>query len=83
MGCFELFGSERVRTVRDLKGKTVAVPGLQTGPITFLASMAAYVGLDPRQDINWVPHPQAEAMRLLVKGQIDAFLIYPPELQEL
>jgi NitT/TauT family transport system substrate-binding protein len=28
VGCFELFGSARVRSVRDLKGKTVAVPAL-------------------------------------------------------
>ena len=27
-GCFELFGTERVRAIRDLKGKTVAVPEL-------------------------------------------------------
>src|SRR5262249_41193585 len=26
IGCFELFGSEGVRALRDLKGKTVAVP---------------------------------------------------------
>ena len=26
-GCFELFGSGQVRAIRDLKGKTVAVPG--------------------------------------------------------
>jgi NitT/TauT family transport system substrate-binding protein len=24
-GCFELFGMDRVRAIRDLKGKTVAV----------------------------------------------------------
>src|SRR5262249_20890665 len=28
VGCFELFGGERVRAIRDLKGKTVAVTGL-------------------------------------------------------
>jgi NitT/TauT family transport system substrate-binding protein len=82
IGCFELFGTDRVRTVRDLKGKTVAVPGLQTGPITFIASMAAYVGL-AHKDINWVTHPPAEAMQLLAEGKIDAFLVYPPEQQEL
>src|SRR5215471_7534885 len=27
-GCFELFGTERVKAIRDLKGKTVAVPEL-------------------------------------------------------
>jgi NitT/TauT family transport system substrate-binding protein len=83
VGCFELFGTERVQTIRDLKGKTVAVPDLQTGPITFIASMAAYVGLDPRQDITWVTHPRAEAMRLLAEGQIDAYLGFPLDPQEL
>src|SRR5262249_6099176 len=28
VGCFELFGTERVRAIRDLKGKTVSVPEL-------------------------------------------------------
>jgi NitT/TauT family transport system substrate-binding protein len=83
IGCFELFGTERVRTIRDLKGKTVAVPDLQTGPITFLASMVAYVGLEPRKDITWVTHPRAEAKQLLAEGKIDAFLGFPPDPQEL
>jgi NitT/TauT family transport system substrate-binding protein len=82
IGCFELFGSDRVRAVRDLKGKTVAVPELRTGPITFIASIAAYVGLDSLKDINWVTHPPAESMQLLAEGKIDAFLAAPPELQE-
>jgi ABC-type nitrate/sulfonate/bicarbonate transport system substrate-binding protein len=34
VGCFELFGSERVRTIRDLKGKSVAIPEL--GPARHL-----------------------------------------------
>jgi len=83
IGCFELFGTERVRAIRDLKGKTVAVPDLHTGPITFLASMVAYVGMDPRKDITWVTHPPAEAKQLLAEGQIDAFLGFPPDPQEL
>jgi len=28
VGCFELFGTEQVRSIRDLRGKTVAVPAL-------------------------------------------------------
>src|SRR5262245_21242414 len=83
IGCFELFGTERVQTIRDLKGKTVAVPDLRTGPITFIAGMAAYVGLDPRQDITWVTHPRAEAMQLLAEGKIDAYLGFPPDPQAL
>ena len=45
--------------------------------------MAAYVGLDPRKDINWVTHAPAESMQLLAEGKIDAFLGFPPQPQEL
>ena len=30
VGCFELFATDRVRTIKDLKGKTVAVFGLES-----------------------------------------------------
>jgi NitT/TauT family transport system substrate-binding protein len=83
IGCFELFGTERVRTIRDLKGKKVAVPDLGSGPHVFVASMAAHVGLDPRKEINWVTHPTAEAKALLAEGKIDAYLGFPPDPQEL
>jgi NitT/TauT family transport system substrate-binding protein len=82
-GCFELFGTSRVRAIRDLKGKTVAIPELGSPYHIFVASMAAYVGLDARKDIKWVIHPPAEAMRLLAEEKIDAFLGFPPQPQEL
>jgi NitT/TauT family transport system substrate-binding protein len=83
VGCFELFGSERVRSVRDLKGKTVAVPALGSSHHIFVASMTAYVGLDPRTDIHWAIHRGPEAMQLLAAGQIDGLIGFPPEPQEL
>jgi NitT/TauT family transport system substrate-binding protein len=82
IGCFELLGSERIRTIRDLKGRTVSIPALDPSPYAFLASMAAYVGLDPRKDINWVKHGAGEAMQLLAEGKIDAYLGFPTEPQE-
>ena len=83
VGCFELFGTERVRAIRDLKGKTVAVNGLGGSDHVLLASMAAYVGLDPRQDIRWVISRPAEAVPLLTEGTIDALMAFPPQAQEL
>jgi NitT/TauT family transport system substrate-binding protein len=83
VGCFELFGSERVRAVRDLKGKTVAVTELGLTQHVFLASMVAHVGLDPNKDVNFVEHPAAEAKRLLAEGKVDAYLGFPPDPQEL
>jgi NitT/TauT family transport system substrate-binding protein len=44
--------------------------------------MAAYVGLDPRKDINWVNHSADESMRLLAEGRIDAYLGFPTNPQE-
>ncbi|HEY1334406.1 MAG TPA: ABC transporter substrate-binding protein [Myxococcaceae bacterium] len=83
VGCFELFGSSRVRTIRDLKGKTVGVRGLETPPHAFLVSMLTHVGLDPGKDVAWTTHPSEESMRLLARGEIDAFMGFPPEPQRL
>jgi NitT/TauT family transport system substrate-binding protein len=83
VGCFELIGTERVRAIRDLKGKTVTVPELGSSHHVFLASMVAYVGLDPHKDIKWVTHPAKESVRLLLAGEVDAFLAFPPDSQEL
>ena len=83
VGCFELFGTERVHAIRDLKGMQVGVPGIGSAHHIFIASMAAYVGLDPHRDIHWVTHPSATAMQLLAKRKIDAFIGFPPEPQEL
>ena len=83
VGCFELFATEHVRTIKDLKGKTVAILAKGSAQHVFLASIATSVGLDPNRDINWVDHPAAEGKRLLAEGKIDAFLGFPPDPQEL
>jgi NitT/TauT family transport system substrate-binding protein len=89
VGCFELIGNERVRTIRDLKGKVVVVPRLGSVPHLIITSMASYVGLDPHKDITWVVHSETEALRgqsamqFFIEGKADAFMWYPPESQEL
>ncbi len=82
-GCFELFAREEVRTVLDLKGKSVGIQAIGSSPHVFLTAMAAYVGLDPGRDINWVTSQSIKPMQLFADGKIDAFLGFPPEPQEL
>jgi NitT/TauT family transport system substrate-binding protein len=82
-GCYELFGTERIRTIRDLKGKTVAVPELESAHRLFVVSMATYVGLDPSRDINFVVYPAADSVQRLADGGIDALMAFPPIPQEL
>src|SRR5262249_12479693 len=80
VGCNSLFAHEGIRSVRDLKGKKVSA-GLVPQPL--IASMAAYVGLDPAKDIEWVSSPLGTAKDLFVERKIDAFLALPPDPQEL
>ena len=82
-GCFELFAHAPIRSMLDLKGKTVGVQGLGSIPHVFLAVMATYVGLDPANDINWVTSSSVRPKELFADGKIDAFLGFPPEPQEL
>jgi NitT/TauT family transport system substrate-binding protein len=82
IGCFELFGHDNVRSITDLKGKSVGVPALGSSPHVFLSAMAANVGLDPASDISWVSSPSPRPIDLFADGKIDAFLGFPPEPKE-
>jgi NitT/TauT family transport system substrate-binding protein len=79
-GCVELVASGRVRSTRDLKGKNV---GIDTDTRNFISMFAAYVGLDPQKDINWVEIPFAENVPMFTQGKIDAFMCSPPLSLEL
>jgi NitT/TauT family transport system substrate-binding protein len=84
VGCFELFAKEGLRSITDLKGRSIGVQGLGSSPYVFLAAMAAHVGLDPVKDIRWIiPDPSVKPIELFAAGEIDAFLGFPPEPQEL
>jgi NitT/TauT family transport system substrate-binding protein len=83
-GCYELFGNDRIQKVRDLKGKSVAVSEIGAGDYIFISSIAAYYGLDPRRDINWVAtHSFANSMQSFINGKVDAFLAFEPQPHEL
>jgi NitT/TauT family transport system substrate-binding protein len=82
-GCYELFTAKPLRTLLELKGKTVAIRTKGGPEHVFLSSMAAYVGLDPRRDLTWVTFPADESIELLRQGKVDAFMGFPPQPQEL
>jgi NitT/TauT family transport system substrate-binding protein len=83
-GCYELFAHDPIRTISDLKDKRVGISIWGGGAHLFLAIMVAQVGLDPHQDINWVtPGPTGTPMQLFADRQVDAFLGFPPEPQDL
>jgi NitT/TauT family transport system substrate-binding protein len=82
-GCYELFAHEPVRTVSDLKGRKVGIRSFDASEHLLVAIMAAHVGLDPHSDIDWVTRPIGKSVDLFVQREVDAFLGFPPEPQEL
>jgi NitT/TauT family transport system substrate-binding protein len=80
-GCFEVLGRDDIRSITDLKGRTVGA-ALGGGDARLLKIMASLVGLDPVADIRWVTSASRGPMDLFTEGKIDAFLALPPILQE-
>ena len=76
-GSYELFAHEGIRSIADLKGKRIAAESI------LLSLVAAYVGLDPKRDLNLVENRAAEPLELFAEGMLDAYLAFPPENQEL
>jgi NitT/TauT family transport system substrate-binding protein len=83
VGCFELIATDQIRSVRDLKGRTIAVGRLGNADHIFAASIVAYVGLDPRIDVNWLVYDRSDPAEVLTSGQADAVIGFPPIPQDL
>jgi NitT/TauT family transport system substrate-binding protein len=84
VGCYELFAHEPIRAISDLKGKRVGIPQEPgSSGHMLLAVMAAQVGLDPRKHIDWITKPTGDFLEVFAAGEVDAFLGFPPEPQEL
>jgi NitT/TauT family transport system substrate-binding protein len=66
-----------VKTVQDLKGKTIGVFSLATGGIAFMKSYLRQNGMDPEKDVNLVAvglgAPPVEALRT---GKVQALLFW-------
>ena len=75
-GCYELFAHGGIRGA-DLKGKRVG------GDSRLLSLIAANVGLDPKKDLTLVDVFGAEGVDLFAEGKLDAYMAFPPEVQDL
>ena len=76
-GCYELFAREGIRSIADLKGKSIG----HYGGLNLISAIVAYVGLDPKKDLALVNDPALKPLELFVEGRLDAYLGLPPEPQ--
>lgn len=77
-GCFELFATPGISTIRDLRGKTIAVNAKNASDqfYGFFSILLAYVGVDPRTEVNFIEiGPDLNALRdAFVDGRSQAFI---------
>jgi NitT/TauT family transport system substrate-binding protein len=83
VGCFELFAKDAIRSVRDLKGRSIGIGVIGGSAQMFLASLGASIGFDAVRDVRWITDSTPKPLELYVNGEIDAFLAHPPEVQQL
>ncbi len=70
-GCLELIANDSVEGISDLKGKRVGMHDIDAPSRVLVALMAAYIGLDPNNDFEWVqeasrwkPSPKESSMHI-------------------
>ncbi len=61
-----------IRTVNDLRGKRIGVPGMGTPPFIFANRVLGAQGIDPSKDVTWLVFPAGELGLALDKGEVDA-----------
>lgn len=76
-GCQEVWAAPGIASLRDLRGKRIAVFAKDTGDqfFNFFAATLAYIGIDPVKDVSFVEieHPAA-MLNALIDGRVDVFL---------
>src|SRR5437016_8902010 len=73
-GCLRVQAAARgpIRTIKDLRGKRIGVPGMGTPPFIFANRVLGANGIDPAKEITWLVFPAGELGLALDKGEVDA-----------
>ncbi len=73
-GCLRVQASSKgeIRTVQDLRGKRIGVPGMGTPPFIFANRVLGANGIDASKDVSWRVFPAGELGLALDKGEVDA-----------
>jgi NitT/TauT family transport system substrate-binding protein len=73
-GCLRVqtAADSKIKTVQDLRGKRIGVPGMGTPPFIFANRVLSANGIDASRDVTWTVYPAGELGLALQKGQVDA-----------
>ena len=73
-GCLRVqaLAKGNIRSIKDLRGKRIGVPGMGTPPFIFANRVLGAQGIDPGKEITWIVFPAGELGLALDKGEVDA-----------
>src|SRR5689334_14802017 len=73
-GCLRVQASTKgnIRSIKDLRGKRIGVPGMGTPPFIFANRVLGANGIDAKKDVTWLVFPAGELGLALDKGEVDA-----------
>jgi NitT/TauT family transport system substrate-binding protein len=79
-GCMRMFtnSTSGIKSLTDLRGKTVGVTDLAAPDRNFFSIVAAKQGLDPNKDIEWRTFPGDMLSVALQRGDVQAFSLGDP-----
>ena len=83
VGCWQVFGTGDIKSLRDFKGKTVSVISPTFVDGLFMAMTLNDVGLDMQKDVKLVNYLPSEYGRILSSGEVDALVAFPPVTKDL
>ncbi len=84
VGCTEVFATDRVRSIRELRGKRVAIYEVGGATHVFVAAIAGHIGLDASRDIEWVMEDDwSKWPGMLEAEEVDVVAAFPPQSYEL
>jgi NitT/TauT family transport system substrate-binding protein len=78
VGCWQVFGTGDIKSLRDFRGKTVSIVNPRFNDGVFMAMTLNEVGLDLNEDVKVVSYPPSENARILSSGEVDALVAFPP-----
>ena len=72
-GCLRVqaLAKGNIRSIKDLRGKRIGVPGMGTPPFIFANRVLGANGIDPAKEITWLVFPAGELGLALDKGEVD------------
>src|SRR4051812_35353394 len=73
-GCLRVQSSSsgNIKSVQDLRGKRIGVPGMGTPPFIFANRVLGANGIDASKEVSWRVFPAGELGLALDKGEVDA-----------